>query len=46
MPRARRPPIPVEYLIELCLLKVEALWDPLRPDPRFDELLLRVGIPT
>ncbi len=29
----------------LAYLKVEVLWDPLRSDPRFDELLKRAGFP-
>ena len=34
-----------ERFNRLAYLKVEALWDPLRSDPRFTELLQRVGIP-
>jgi tetratricopeptide (TPR) repeat protein len=34
-----------ERFIRLAYLKVEALWDPLRSDPRFTDLLRRVGIP-
>ena len=34
-----------ERFNRLAYLKVEALWDPLRSDPRFAELLRRIGIP-
>jgi TolB-like protein/Tfp pilus assembly protein PilF len=34
-----------ERFYRLAYLKVEALWDPLRSDSRFAELLRRVGIP-
>jgi len=34
-----------ERFYRLAYLKVEALWDPLRSDPRFVDLLRRVGIP-
>lgn len=34
-----------EQFNRLAYLKVEALWDPLRSDSRFGELLRRVGIP-
>jgi TolB-like protein/DNA-binding winged helix-turn-helix (wHTH) protein/tetratricopeptide (TPR) repeat protein len=29
----------------LAYLKVQATWDPLRPDPRFDDLVRRIGLP-
>ena len=35
-----------ERFNRLAYLKVEALWDPLRSDPRFTKLLQRVGIPA
>jgi tetratricopeptide (TPR) repeat protein len=35
-----------ERFNRLAYLKVEALWDPLRPDPGFAELVRRVGIPA
>lgn len=34
-----------ERFNRLAYLKVEVLWDPLRSDPRFTDLLRRVGIP-
>jgi len=34
-----------ERFNRLAYLKVEALWDPLRSDPRFADLVRRVGIP-
>jgi serine/threonine protein kinase/Tfp pilus assembly protein PilF len=35
-----------EQFNRLAYIKVEALWDPLRSDPRFAELIRRIGIPT
>ena len=35
-----------ERFNRLAYLKVEALWDPLRSDSRFADLLRRVGIPA
>ena len=35
-----------ERFNRLAYLKVEALWDPLRSDHRFADLLRRVGIPA
>ena len=35
-----------ERFSRLAYLKVEALWDPLRSDSRFADLLRRVGIPA
>jgi tetratricopeptide (TPR) repeat protein len=34
-----------ERFNRLAYVRVEALWDPLRSDPRFAELLRRIGIP-
>ena len=34
-----------ERFYRLAYVRVEALWDPLRSDPRFADLLRRVGIP-
>jgi hypothetical protein len=31
--------------IPVVQLKVESLWDPLRADPRFQELIRKVGFP-
>ena len=35
-----------ERFNRLAYANVEALWDPLRSDPRFAELIRRIGIPT
>ncbi len=35
-----------ERFNRLAYTRVEALWDPLRSDPRFTELLRRIGIPA
>ena len=34
-----------ERFNRLAYLKIDALWDPIRSDPRFADLLRRVGIP-
>jgi hypothetical protein len=34
-----------ERYTRFAYLKLEALWDPLRSDPRFFDLVRRVGIP-
>jgi serine/threonine protein kinase/Tfp pilus assembly protein PilF len=34
-----------ERFIRLAYLRREAIWDPLRHDPRFEDLLRRVGLP-
>jgi eukaryotic-like serine/threonine-protein kinase len=35
-----------ERFVRLVYLRVEAIWDPIRSDPRFAEIVRRVGIPT
>jgi hypothetical protein len=35
-----------ERFTRFAYLKLEALWDPLRSDERFSELVRRVGIPS
>jgi hypothetical protein len=35
-----------ERFIRLAYLNIEAFWDPIRSDPRFAELVRRVGIPA
>jgi len=35
-----------ERFNRLAYLKVEALWDPLRSDPRFADLIRRIDIPS
>ena len=34
-----------ECFIRLAYLRREAIWDPLRPDPRFQDLARRIGLP-
>jgi hypothetical protein len=40
--------VPAVYfaLVYAGHLNIEAFWDPIRSDPRFAQLLRRVGIPT
>jgi hypothetical protein len=33
-----------ERSAELVTLKIDPLWDDLRPDPRFSELLKKIGL--
>jgi hypothetical protein len=35
-----------ERFNRLVYLNIEAFWDPIRPDPRFADLVRRVGIPA
>ncbi len=35
-----------ERFVRLAYLNVEPIWDPIRADPRFAEIVRRVGIPT